>query len=92
MIIIIEAISVTTIIVSNCYPVSRRVLGLMTVIKYAQLHPDDDDASATYSPCSLRLILFFFSFFWVQLLLRAPSLLLDHILDALSITVDHGAN
>ena len=63
MIIIIEAISVTTIIVSNCYPVSRRVLGLMTVIKYAQLHPDDDDASATYSPCSLRLILFFFSFF-----------------------------
>ena len=92
MIIIIEAISVTTIIVSNCYPVSRRVLGLMTVIKYAQLHPDDDDASATYSPCSLRLILFFFFFFWVQLPLRAPSLLLDHILDALSITVDHGAN
>ena len=79
-------ISVTAIIVSNCYPVSRRVLRLMTVIKYAQLHPDDD-ASATYWPCSLPLILFLF---FVQL--RAPSLLLDHIFDALSITVDHGAN
>jgi hypothetical protein len=61
----------------------------MTVIKYAQLHPErrrrQRHLLALQPPSNPLLLLF-----WVQL--RAPSLLLDHILDGLSITVDHGAN